>query len=340
MWPLIPTRFLAPTARVALSAVVLLSVLASPTRAQAQAAASPAGLALTGVRAFSGPEKTRIVFEFSRTTAFVAPDSGIARQLALSLSGEAVARAPGVPVVLRVRDGVVDSVASDTRVDGAGFRLAFRDSTRFHVASLAAQDGQPFRLVVDVERLGAAQAEAQRLEGIAQVKRRDRVRVVAVDAGHGGEDVGARGPRNVRVLEKDVTLAVARALVTELSGVPGVRAELIRDGDYFIPLRERYLRAEKMKADLFVSIHANASLRPTAAGAAIYVATFDPNKKDLSYGADDSGTLLVIFPVSDLTVMQTNLTMEFEKYMKLETNPKVLPKEGTPVKLILQAVGK
>jgi hypothetical protein len=66
----------------------------------------------------------------------------------------------------------------------------------------------------------------------------------------------------------------------------------------------------------------------------------DPNKKDLAYGADESGTLLVIFPVSDLTVMQTNLTMEYEKYMKLETNPKVLPKEGTPVKLILQAIGK
>jgi hypothetical protein len=66
----------------------------------------------------------------------------------------------------------------------------------------------------------------------------------------------------------------------------------------------------------------------------------DPSKKDLSYGADESGTLLVIFPVSDMTVMQTNLTMEFEKFMKLETNPKVLPKEGTPVKLILQAIGK
>lgn len=66
----------------------------------------------------------------------------------------------------------------------------------------------------------------------------------------------------------------------------------------------------------------------------------DPNKKDLSYGADESGTLMVIFPVSDSTVMQTNLTMEFEKYMKLETNPKVLPKEGTPVKLILQSIGK
>src|SRR5437773_894624 len=253
----------APPIRVASSLAALLVTLASPCRAQAPALAAPrpaaTGIVLTGVRAFSGPENTRIVFEFSRPTALVAPDSGTARQVTLSLPGEAVARAAQVPAVLQVRDGVVDSVECDTRVDGGTFRLAFRDPSEFHVVSLAAQDDQPFRLTVDVERRGAAQAEERRLADIAQGKRRDRVRVVAVDAGHGGEDTGARGPRGVRVLEKDVTLAVARALVAELNSVPGVRGELIRDGDYFIPLRERYLRAEKMKADLFVSIHANSS---------------------------------------------------------------------------------
>ena len=66
----------------------------------------------------------------------------------------------------------------------------------------------------------------------------------------------------------------------------------------------------------------------------------DPNKQEKVYGADESGTVLSIFPVTDQTVFQTNLSMEYEKFMKLETNPKVLPKEGTPVKLILQAVGK
>lgn len=66
----------------------------------------------------------------------------------------------------------------------------------------------------------------------------------------------------------------------------------------------------------------------------------DPTKKDLAYGADESGTLMVIFPVSDQTVLQTSLTMAEEKFMKLETNPKALPKERTPVKLVLQALGK
>jgi N-acetylmuramoyl-L-alanine amidase len=243
----------------------MIAALVAPAAAQpadgAAPAAGPAPLILTAARSFSGPEDTRIVFELSRAAAFVAPDSGDSQQLTLSIPGEAVARASGVAAVLRVRDGVVDSVEADTRVDGASFRLWFRDSTRFHVLALPPQDDQPFRLVVDVERRGAAEAVARRLESIAQGKRRDRVRVVAVDAGHGGEDAGARGPRGARILEKNVTLAVARALVEELNLIPGVRGELTRDGDYFIPLRERYHLAEKMKADLFVSIHANSSRR-------------------------------------------------------------------------------
>ena len=66
----------------------------------------------------------------------------------------------------------------------------------------------------------------------------------------------------------------------------------------------------------------------------------DPNKPDMAYGADESGTFLSIFPVTDLTVFQTSLTMASEKFLKLETNPKVVPKEGTPVKVILQPTGK
>jgi hypothetical protein len=66
----------------------------------------------------------------------------------------------------------------------------------------------------------------------------------------------------------------------------------------------------------------------------------DPNKKDTKYGADESGTLIVIFPVSDKTVMQTSLTMEYERFLKLDTNTKLLPKEGTPVKLVLEVEKK
>ncbi|MGH7730709.1 MAG: N-acetylmuramoyl-L-alanine amidase family protein [Candidatus Eiseniibacteriota bacterium] len=233
-----------------------------PAETAPAAEASGAGaLSLTAVRSFSGPENTRVVFEFSRAAVFVSADSGETRDLVISLPGEATARAAGVDPVFRVRDGVVDSVEIDTGVDGASFRLRFRSTARFRVATVEAREDQPFRLVVQVARAGGEQAVERRLEGIAQGKRRDRVRVVAVDAGHGGPDAGARGPRKLRVVEKTVTLAVARALVEELNQMPGVRGELTRDGDYFIPLRDRYQMAEKMKADLFISVHANSTRR-------------------------------------------------------------------------------
>lgn len=247
----------------AIVGIALASVFASAQSGPSTPPSSPAGptpLVLTGVRSFSGPENTRIVFELSRPVMYVAPDSGDSRQLTVAVP-EATARAAGVEANLLVRDGVVDSVAAETGVDGASLKLWFHNSTRFHVLALTAQDDQPFRLVVDVARPGAAQAVERRLEGIAQGKRRDRVRIVAIDAGHGGEDTGAKGPRKLRVVEKNVTLAVAKALADELNHIAGVRGELTRSGDYFIPLRERYQVAEKMKADLFISIHANSSRR-------------------------------------------------------------------------------
>jgi N-acetylmuramoyl-L-alanine amidase len=214
---------------------------------------------LTAVRSWSAPASCRIVFDFSGAVAHVAPDSGFSRDVLISIPGDAIARAEGVPAMLGVRDGVVDSVEISTGVDGARFRLWFHDTTRFRVLSLPAQDDKPYRLVVDVERAGGALAEARRLESIAATKRKERVRVVAVDAGHGGEDTGARGPRGV--LEKRVVLSVAKALVDELNRIPGVRGVLTRNGDYFIPLRDRYRAAERMKADMFISVHANSSRR-------------------------------------------------------------------------------
>src|SRR5207249_8952682 len=131
----------------------------------------------------------------------------------------------------------------------------------YRVFTLGAEGDKSFRLVVDVAKKGAADAESERLASIASSKARTRTRIIAVDAGHGGEDPGARGPHGV--LEKTVVLAMARTLVAELNRMPGIQATLTRDGDYFIPLRDRYRIAEKMKADLFISIHANSSRRWT-----------------------------------------------------------------------------
>jgi N-acetylmuramoyl-L-alanine amidase len=95
-----------------------------------------------------------------------------------------------------------------------------------------------------------------------------RLLIVAVDAGHGGEDPGARGRRGTH--EKDVTLAIARRLKERIDQEPNMRAVLIRDGDYFIPLNMRVQKARRVYADLFVSVHADAFIKPHARGSSVF----------------------------------------------------------------------
>ena len=97
----------------------------------------------------------------------------------------------------------------------------------------------------------------------------DRLVTIAIDAGHGGEDPGARGPSGL--IEKEVTLAIARRLKVLVDAEPGLRGVLIRDDDYFIPLQGRTAKARSLRADLFVSIHADAFIRPDAAGSSVFV---------------------------------------------------------------------
>jgi N-acetylmuramoyl-L-alanine amidase len=96
----------------------------------------------------------------------------------------------------------------------------------------------------------------------------DRLLVIAIDPGHGGEDPGAIGPSGLK--EKDVVLAIALQLRDRLNAKPGVRVLLTRDSDFFVPLGERVKKAERVQADLFVSIHADAFLTPDARGASVF----------------------------------------------------------------------
>jgi N-acetylmuramoyl-L-alanine amidase len=225
---------------------------------------------VTAVKAWASPTASRITIEFSGVVAHVSPDSGSARTVIVTVP-EPAGRAPTVPEIMRVGDGLVDSVLTIADKDGARFMVWLRDSTRFRVFDVPPQQDRPFSLVVEVTRPGGAQAEVKRLENIASQKKKEKIRVVAVDAGHGGDDVGARGPRNVGVLEKNVTLAVARALVDQLNQIPGVKGVLTRSGDYFIPLHDRYHMAENMKADLFISIHANSTKKKgSGSGTEVY----------------------------------------------------------------------
>ena len=95
-----------------------------------------------------------------------------------------------------------------------------------------------------------------------------RLITVAIDAGHGGEDPGASGASGSR--EKDITLALAKKLKQQLDAQDNMRGVLIRDGDYFVPLGQRVVKARALKADLFLSIHADAFIKPHARGSSVF----------------------------------------------------------------------
>ncbi len=98
--------------------------------------------------------------------------------------------------------------------------------------------------------------------------RQERTIIIAIDAGHGGEDPGAKGRRGTN--EKDITLAVARKLKAAIDREPNMRGVLTRDDDYFIPLQGRVQKARRINADLFVSVHADSFIRPDARGSSVF----------------------------------------------------------------------
>jgi len=122
------------------------------------------------------------------------------------------------------------------------------------------------QLVADSKRAKRGKPKAK----LKVTKRAPKLRevIVAIDAGHGGNDSGARGPRGAR--EKDVVIAIARKLEALIRVEPGMRPIMIRKGDYYVGLRERMKKARAAKADLFVSIHADAFKKSTVRGSSVF----------------------------------------------------------------------
>jgi N-acetylmuramoyl-L-alanine amidase len=221
-----------------------------------KAAAKPAGAPIAqSLRTFTGPNSTRIVLELSRSATFrIEPDSA-SRSFAVLVPGGM--RSPALEATFAA-DGAVDSLTTDERADG--FRLVVHVAQWYppRVFGLDGESGEAARIVVDVVRPGQEArdiAERARVDALA----RSAHRIVVIDPGHGGEAVGAVGPRHT--YEKDVTLAIAQRLKSELEKNPGIEAVLTRTGDYDVPLRERFKVAERYQADAFVSIHCNSSTR-------------------------------------------------------------------------------
>jgi N-acetylmuramoyl-L-alanine amidase len=158
-----------------------------------------------------------------------------------------------------------------------------------------------------------------------------RMVTIALDPGHGGEDPGATGSSGVH--EKDIVLAVAKRLKEKLEQLPNTRVMLTRDADFFVPLGQRVEKARKVQADLFVSVHADAFVEPTARGSSVFVLSEkgasssaarwlanDQNKADLiggvNFATHDKELASVLFDLS--TTAQINDSMKLAKAVLTE----------------------
>lgn len=168
---------------------------------------------------------------------------------------------------LNLAGSPISKLRSGKRDTGIRLVLDLAMKTQPSSFTLPPNDQYGHRLVVDLAT-EAQQALKPAVEPLS-IPDTQREIIIAIDAGHGGEDPGAIGPG--RLYEKRVVLAIAKEVKRRIDSQPGFRAELIRTGDYYISLRGRTNKARKLNADLFVSIHADAAQNSKARGASVWV---------------------------------------------------------------------
>lgn len=219
-----------------------------------------ADAAVRDVRLWAGPETTRIVLDLSRSTSHRLFTLENPSRVVVDLDG----RIDLASVDLPAGSGLVRSIRSANR-PGNEVRvvLDLADAAKPRSFMVAPEGSYGHRLVIDLDATRAPRPVV-RMDASGE-----RELVIAIDAGHGGEDPGAIGKRGTR--EKDVVLSVAGRLAAEIDREPGMRAFLTRDGDYYLTHRQRMERARLNRADLFVSVHADAFRNPNARGSSVYV---------------------------------------------------------------------
>ncbi|HQV23211.1 MAG TPA: N-acetylmuramoyl-L-alanine amidase, partial [Agitococcus sp.] len=255
---------------------------------------------ITAVRSWRAPDNTRIVLDLSEQVLYRQINSNNNKQLVLELDDTSAAVST---LTLPTRIGLVQNVLLESVGSKQRLIINLSDEVKPKVFMLAANEKLSPRLVIDLYDKVVMQPAATTVDEPVAANNEGRPVVVVVDAGHGGEDSGAIGATGN--YEKHVTLSIAKKLVDILRKKEGFKAYLTRDGDYFIPLVERRkIARNRYKADIFISVHADAALSPLAKGASVFalsrkganVATSRfaqaiadrENKSDLIGGVDNS----------------------------------------------------
>ena len=238
---------------------------AAPARRAAPPRVATPAPELVRMRYWTAPEHTRIVFDLSGAPR-TDPRFRLADSTTFEVYLSGARKSPAVTTEF-VGDSLVADIFPAVSDSGVAIRIRLKRTVMPLGFVLSASDGVPDRVVVDVPMPANPDAEKALEQRVTELKRAKNL-IVAIDAGHGGEDPGAIGHRHTQ--EADITLAIAKKLKNQLEELPGINAVLTRTGDYFIPLRKRVDIARRYQADLFVSIHCNASRDRNATGTEIY----------------------------------------------------------------------
>jgi len=221
-----------------------------------------------GARIWTAPDHTRLVVDTAASVSHKIfslenPDRLVIDIPDARLEDKLPTVGADEPLLSGIRSGIRE---------GDDLRLVLDLKQKVRAKSFVLRPNEKYghRLAVDLTPVGKGAAERVSKGGNPHppVRRNLRDVVVAIDAGHGGDDPGAIGPKGTR--EKDITLQIARKLARLIKKEPGMTPVLIRDGDYFIRLRKRIDLARKHKADLFVSIHADAYRNRGVSGSSVY----------------------------------------------------------------------
>ncbi len=223
----------------------------------------PAGAAETGlifgIRLWLAPDHTRVVLDLDRAIDYTIEADASPPAIRLRLRQVV----PVLQLDARVDDDPrLQAVVTHHRGEDLEIELRLRLGVRARAFLLSPNESYGHRLVVDLHALTLSQPESSVASPSPELL------TIAIDAGHGGEDPGAVGPKGGR--EKQVVLQIAQRLQRLVTQEPGMRAVMIRSGDYYVSLNGRVRKARRARADLLLSIHADGFRRPSAHGASVF----------------------------------------------------------------------
>jgi len=234
---------------------------------------------LMAVRSWTAPGYTRIVLDLDRPVLFQELHNKDSRNISLELRN---CTNNTTQDCYNIDSSLIESVRlSESPLNSLFAEVTTSIPLSYHVFYLQKYETKPDRIVIDIKHPVDAQEENKTKREIEHLKKANWI--VAIDPGHGGEDPGALSKEGYK--EKDIVLAVGKLLRDQLNQQPGIKAYLTRDGDYFLSLRERIEIAHKFQADLFISLHANASLKNSTRGTSVYFLSRD--------GATDEASALL-----------------------------------------------